>query len=67
MMMRSSRTEPPDLQACVIKSTDDIIGTHVIYLYTDPSRSLCKLSMKFRFESIVKVCEKVTNIVQLIS
>jgi hypothetical protein len=26
MMMRSSRTEPPDLQACVIKSTDDIIG-----------------------------------------
>ncbi len=30
MMMRSSRTEPPDLQACVIKSTDDIIGTHLL-------------------------------------
>ena len=26
MMMRSCRSEPPDLSVCVIKNTDDIIG-----------------------------------------
>jgi hypothetical protein len=42
MMMRSSRTEPPDLQACVIKSTDDIIGTHLFssILRIKPATSL---------------------------
>jgi hypothetical protein len=44
MMMRSSRTEPPDLQACVIKSTDDIIGTHLLssILRIKPATSLSK-------------------------
>ena len=26
MMMRSSRTEPPDLTSCVAKTTEDMIG-----------------------------------------
>ena len=29
MMMRSSRTEPPDLSSCVTKSTDDMIESLV--------------------------------------